>query len=62
MERENNMYLVTYRKRFGGFGFSVCKVETLGEAKELASSLMNQGNEVFVSQEIPMKVTVSVDF
>jgi hypothetical protein len=54
------MYLITYRKRFSGFGFNVCKVDTLGEAQELATSLINQGNEVFLSQEIPMKVTVTV--
>jgi hypothetical protein len=62
MERKRNMYLVNYRKPFSGLGFNVCKVDTLGEAKELAADLVNKGNEVVVSQEIPMKITVSVDF
>jgi hypothetical protein len=61
-ERKKNMYLVNYRKPFSGLGFNVCKVDTLGEARELAAELMNKGNEVMVSQEIPMKVSVSVDF
>jgi hypothetical protein len=55
------MYLVTFRSTFGGF--SVQKFETLDEAKELITTLYGKGyQDVMLSQEIPMKVTVSVEF
>lgn len=55
------MYLVHYGNSI--VGYKLCKVESLYEAKELATHFMNKGyREVYVSQEIPMKVTVNVEF
>lgn len=54
------MYLVIF-KTF--MGYSVRKFETLDKAKQVVEMLCKAGTkEVTLSQEIPMKVTVSVEF
>ncbi|MFC3883768.1 hypothetical protein ACFOU2_09750 [Bacillus songklensis] len=56
------MYLVTFKAPLFG-GFSVQKFETLDEAKDLVKELYRNGHhDVILSQEIPMKVTVNVEF
>jgi hypothetical protein len=55
------MYIVTYKVLFGGN--CVKKFETLDEAKDLVKELYSHGyREITLSKEIPMKVTVSVEF
>jgi hypothetical protein len=54
------MYFVHFK---APIGYSLCQFETLGEAKECVKELTSRGiHEVYVSQQIPMKVTVSVEF
>ncbi|MED1711734.1 hypothetical protein P4V34_28710 [Bacillus thuringiensis] len=55
------MYFVHYGNQI--IGYKLCKVDTLNEAKELAIHFMNKGyREVYVSQEIPMKITFNLEF
>jgi len=56
------MYIVNVRKMpFGGY--ETKKFEMLDEAQELVRELFAAGyQDVILSQEIPMKVTVSVEF
>jgi hypothetical protein len=54
------MYLVLFRNTFFG-GYNCSKLETLGEAKEFAEQAFGNGyQDVVLTQEIPMKVTVTV--
>jgi hypothetical protein len=54
------MYFVQYRV---AIGYTLCKFETLQEAKEMVESLALQGiREIYVSKEIEMKLTVNVEF
>lgn len=55
------MYLVTVKAVIGGY--SVKKFEALDEAKDFVKELYSNGHrDVTLSQEIPMKVTVNVEF
>lgn len=55
------MYLVTYKLLIGGYG--VEKYEMLDEAKERVKELYsNRCSDVFLSKEIPIKITVNIDF
>ncbi|WNF31694.1 hypothetical protein RI196_10275 [Aeribacillus composti] len=50
-------YFVIFKGSFGGCTFK--KFETLDEAKESVKELYEIGcREVYMSQEVPMKVTV----
>ncbi|MBO1513237.1 hypothetical protein [Metabacillus bambusae] len=56
------MYIVNVRKVMFG-AFDLKRFETLDEAQEYIKGLYAAGHrEVHLSQEIPMKVTVSVEF
>ncbi|MEK4150010.1 hypothetical protein NST02_23485 [Robertmurraya sp. FSL W8-0741] len=56
------MYLVNVRNSMFG-GFTIHKFETLDDAQDYVKELYKSGNrEVYLSQEIPMKITVSVEF
>jgi hypothetical protein len=56
------MYIVTFRNSLLA-AYGINKFETIGEAKEFVGELYRSGHrEVYLSQEIPMKVTVNVEF
>ncbi|MED4399834.1 hypothetical protein [Metabacillus fastidiosus] len=55
------MYIVNAKNSSGGFIMN--KFEHLDEAKELVKKLYEEGHrDVFLSQEIPMKVKVTIEF
>jgi len=55
------MYLVHYKAAV--IGYNLCKFETLEEARVFVSDLATKGvREFYVSQEIPMKIRVEVEF
>jgi len=55
------MYLVAAKNNLFG-GYSINKYETLDEAKDVVKELYKNGyKEVHLSQEIPLKITVSVE-
>jgi pentatricopeptide repeat protein len=54
------MYLVLFRSTFFG-GYNCSKFESLDEALELVKEMREKGNQdVVLSQEIPLKVYVTV--
>jgi TfoX/Sxy family transcriptional regulator of competence genes len=55
------MYFVIYKANmFGGYG--ILKTDTLEEAKEMVEQLFSKGHrEVYLSQEIPMNIRVSIE-
>lgn len=56
------MYIVNVMKVMFG-GFEMKRFETLEEAQECVKQLYVAGHrEVYLSQEIPMKITVNVEF
>ncbi|QPA33416.1 hypothetical protein [Thermaerobacillus caldiproteolyticus] len=55
------MYFVIYRT-IPFAGFNISKAATIDEAKEIVSELFEKGiREVYLSQEIPMNIKVSIE-
>lgn len=55
------MYFVHYKANL--IGYNLCQFETLDDAREFVGQLAEKGiREFYVSQEIPTKIKVEVEF